>query len=121
MKNLYIAENSHELIKESRMKTISINPTGQHQYFNPLEIGVEDSASAYAEQVVNSINELAITLKEFTLNEEEKQVLTKELIHSFDKGKLHDFRTLVERLSIINSSNSHDVSRLIELLTMTLK
>ncbi|PIJ98126.1 hypothetical protein [Lysinibacillus sphaericus] len=120
MENSYIAKDSHELIKNQRMKTISINPTGQHQYINPLEIGVQESATAYSQQVVNSINELAITLKEFTLNEEEKQVLTKELVHSFDSGKLHDFRSLIERLTIINSSKTHDVSRLIELLKVTI-
>lgn len=121
MKNLYKEKDFHELIKQQRIKTISINPTGQHQYMNPLEIGGRGSATAYAEQVVNFINELAITLKEYTLNEEEKEVLTKELVHSFDSGKLHDFRSLVERLTIINSSKEQDVSRLIELLTMTLK
>lgn len=121
MKNIYKEKDFHELIKQQGKKTISINTSGQHQYMNPLEIGVQGSATAYAEQVANFINELAITLKEYTLNEEEKEVLTKELVHSFDSGKLHDFHSLVERLTIINSSKAHEVSRLIELLTMTLK
>ncbi len=91
----------------------------QKRYFNPLELGVQESASAYAEQVVGTINELAKTLKEFTLNEEEKQVLTAELIDSFNAANLHDFQSLIQRLTIINSTKDKDLNRLIDLLKIT--
>jgi len=104
---------------EIQSQTISLVSDQKH-YFNPLKFGVQESASVYAERVVGTLNELAKILKEFTLNEDEIQALTEELIHSYNAGNLHDFHSLIQRLTIINTTNDKDLNRLIDLLKISL-
>ena len=113
-------ESYKELINKNGGQVISIDLSAPSNFLNPLDIPhTEDIDHHLSEHIIPMINSIAENLKDFTLTEFEKGAIKKIVVEMHENQEDLNFLTFRNAM-IEKTSDNYDLTRLIELLNISL-